>query len=611
MTLPHRGFLLLSLLCAALAYLVLLPGLPGDFVLDDIRNIVENSGIRLQALDLAAVRDAAFSTQFGGTIRTLPTLTFALDYYRGEGLDAGTFKVTNLGIHALTTLALAWFLRSLLQISGVAPARASWAALALALAWALHPLQVSSVLYVVQRMQTLATLFIVLALWAYLQARHAQMKGRSGRTGWMLTALLWVMALGCKEDAVLLPAYLLALELTVLRFRADDPELADNLRRGYLLATAVGAAVYLLVIVPHYWSWNAYSGRNFSSFERLLTQGRVLCIYLWQMIAPSPGHMPFFYDWLQPSRGLLSPWTTVPAWLLLMALLAAAWRVRHSRPLLAFGVLMFFAGHFITSNVIPLELAFEHRNHLPLIGVVLAAGDLLGLAYSRLRMSTRLTAVICALLLTVLATATLVRAQTWHSGLSLAQASTQLTPQSVRAWNFLCVEWYQRGGGANADNPYLDKAIPACEKAAALAPDSVASLTNVLAFKTLQGTADTADWDGYLQRLRRVPMTGENVNSMWVMTSMVRSGIPLDDNGLLAVIDFICSRVRFEPPDDAALGVFVLDYTDQPDRAYPHFERSVQTTPDAAFAAQLTAYLRQQGHSEWADRLQAMPRASQ
>src|SRR3546814_12099131 len=86
-------------------------------------------------------------------------------------------------------------------------------------------------------MQTLSTLLLVLALWVYLQARQAQMEGRSGRTGWMLTGLLWVLAIGCKEDAVLLPAYTLALELTLLRFAAAEPGLARRLRSTYLFAT--------------------------------------------------------------------------------------------------------------------------------------------------------------------------------------------------------------------------------------------------------------------------------------------------------------------------------------------------------------------------------------
>src|SRR3546814_8447978 len=102
----------------------------------------------------------------------------------------------------------------------------------LALAWAAHPLQVSSVLYAVQRFQTMGTLFLVLALWAYLKARQAQIEGRPGRTGLLLALLLWVAAMGCKEDSVLLPAYTLALELTVLRFSANSTRLAGILRRA-------------------------------------------------------------------------------------------------------------------------------------------------------------------------------------------------------------------------------------------------------------------------------------------------------------------------------------------------------------------------------------------
>ena len=61
---------------------------------------------------------------------------------------------------------------------------------ALALAWAAHPLQVSAVLYVVQRIQTMGTLFLVLALWAYLQARQAQIeRGEAEVVGLMADVL--------------------------------------------------------------------------------------------------------------------------------------------------------------------------------------------------------------------------------------------------------------------------------------------------------------------------------------------------------------------------------------------------------------------------------------
>src|SRR5690606_17648355 len=111
----------------------------------------------------------------------------------------------------------------------------------------------------------------------------------------------------------LLPLYLLALELTVLRFRAAKPALAQRLRWVYGALVIVGGLVFFLVIVPHYWHWNLYPGRDFSSVERLLTQGRVLIMYLGQILLPLPSSMTFFYDSLNLSRSLWQPWTTLPA----------------------------------------------------------------------------------------------------------------------------------------------------------------------------------------------------------------------------------------------------------------------------------------------------------
>jgi len=372
-----RPTLFLSLVVAVLAVLVFTPGLPGAFLFDDIPNIVNNRLIHLQSLSLGALLDIVGTPQVSGPMRGLPTLSFALDYWRAGGADPGTFKATNLLIHALTAFALVWFFRRLLQLSGLADKPSTWAAAALALAWAAHPLQVSSVLYVVQRLQTMGTLFLVLALLAYLAARQAQLKGDPSRSGWLLAALAWALALGCKEDSVLLPAYTLALELTVLRFAAADGRTARHLRRAYLLATLAALAFYIFWAVPHYWNWDAYPGRDYSSIERLLTEARVLCLYLWQILLPLPQHMPFYYDWIEPSRSLLQPWTTLPAIALIMGLLALAWRLRHQQPLFALGVFLFFAAHLITSNVVGLELAYEHRNHFALIGAVLAIASVL------------------------------------------------------------------------------------------------------------------------------------------------------------------------------------------------------------------------------------------
>lgn len=607
MPLRHRWFLLSSLLCAILAASLFIPGLGGGFVFDDDPNIVHNYAIHMDTLDVMGLAVAAFSNEPGGITRILPTASFALDYWRGGGLDPAVFKATNIAIHALTTLALAWLFRALLMAAAIPARRVRFAAPALALAWAMHPLQVSSVLYVVQRMQTMATLFLVLALLAYLKARLAQIEGRVGRSGWLLTLVLWLLAIGCKEDAILLPAYALALELTVLRFRAASSELAQRLRLGYTALAALGAVTFLAVVVPHYWSWDPYWSRDFSTPERLLTQARVLTMYLWEIVLPLPRHMPFYYDWLQPSRSLLQPATTLSGLLVVGTLLATAWRLRTHRPLLALGVLLFFAGHFVTSNVVNLELAFEHRNHFALIGIVLAIGDLLALASLRLRPAGEVAVV--TVLLILLGSATVARAMSWSSPLQLARTSTELAPRSARAWNLLSRTYFEMGGEYKPGNHYLGEAIAASDKGDTAAAYATSNLTNLLIFKSLQGSATQADWDRYHARLNHVVMGFENQQALPTIINNFNHDVALDEAGMLKAIDIIAQRGQLKPFEFAGIGYFILTKTHQSDRAYPYFERALQTAPAGdPILAEMTTELKKQGRETWSKKLEALAR---
>jgi len=603
-------FLLFSLIAAILAGLLFASGLPGDFVFDDIPNIVNNEPLKLTTLDLDALHKVIFSYQMSGTMRVLPTLSFALDHWRAGGMDPAAFKLTNIVIHALTTCALAFFLRSLLLISGLGSARARWAALALAFAWAAHPLQVSAVLYVVQRMQTMGTLFLVLALWAYLQARQAQINGQSGRTGLLVAFLMWILAMGCKEDTVLLPAYTLAMELTVLRFRAADTRLATGLRRGYLLATLAGAAGYLFVVVPHYWTSDAYNGRTFSTPERLLTQARVLCMYLWQIIVPLPQHMPFYYDGLQPSRGLLQPWTTLPSIAVVLGLLAAAWRVRLRWPLFALGVFLFFSAHFIASNVVGVELAFEHRNHFALVGAVLAVGCLLAYVANRLHVRPIAGAALCGVMLVALGGATIMRAKSWNGTLTLARTSTEVAPDSARAWVSLCAGYFEAGGRAKPGNPRLDDAIDACTAGSMAAPYSLNSPALLIVLKTLRGDVTPMDWDSFQQRLETVPMTFDNRRAPQILVYHAMNGVKIDRQRLLTALDTLVDRAPLHAMEFASMGYAVMNEFGDPDRAVHHFAKAIENAnPIDPFPQQIQAELIAKGRPDLAEKLRKISEA--
>lgn len=595
-----RWFGALGIACALIAIFVLVPGLTGAFIFDDGPNIVHNAAIHVTSIDAESLQRAAYSFGPGGGSRALAMLSFGLDHWRG-GLDPSVFKTTSLVIHACTVLAMGWFFRSLLVAAGWSGRRSSLGALGLSIAWAVHPLQASSVLYVVQRMQTLATLFLVLALHAYLAARLAQIAGRRSRSAWALTILFGALAFASKEDSVVLPAYLLAMEVTVLRFRGATPHSAAQIHRSWLAIASVGALTYALVAVPHFWSWDSYPGRDYSTAERLLTQPRVLVMYLAQTLVPLPSLLPFYYDWVQPSRSLLDPWTTLPALLTLIILSTAAWVVRGRRPIFSLGIFLFFAGHFVSSNVIGLELAFEHRNHFPLIGVVLAAGDLLALAIDRFRPSARVATTTCLLILALLGGAGYLRAHIWGDPEILATKSTEFAPHSARAWNSLCLLYHELSRGE--PGPLLDKAIETCETGSRL-PHSVTALTNLIVLKAIRGDLQPSDWDRFHQRLRDAAMTPENARALWVILNPAREAAPLDDDEVLEVIKTVTPRIRLRTVESAAIGYYLLGRTSHPEEALPYFTMAVRDSPAGSqFVTDLIGDLRAQGRDEWADTL--------
>lgn len=602
----HR-FLLISLALALLAGWLFTPGLPGAFLFDDIPNIVNNRSIHLTELSAASVMDVLATPQVSGSQRGLPTLTFALDYWRAGGTaDPATFKSTNIFLHALTALTLAWFFRSLLLAAGIPPRRIMWLAPALALAWAVHPLQVSAVLYAVQRLQTMGTFFLILAMLAYLQARRAQIRGDSGRTGLLVAALAWAFALNCKEDTALLPAYTLAIELTVLRFAAAaDVRVQRLLRRGYLLIMMAALAAYCLWFLPNNWQTDAYPGRDFNSTERLLTQARVLCLYLWQIVWPLPANMPFHYDWLQPSRTLLQPWTTLPAIGMIVALLALAWRLRGRQPLFALGVFLFFAAHFIASNVVGLELAYEHRNHFALIGAVLALGSVLGNIGSRWLRHPATQAGACVAVLIALGAATMLRAYDWRDALSQAKASVAAAPTSPRAWITLCDTLVEIGGGMTAGNPHLGDAIAACSSGADADASSLNNLALLMVLKSVSGKITPQDWQRFQQRLGSARMSWDNIRAPLILTHYAGLGVKLDKEQLLLALATLDRRAELRPSTLLLIGDAIRDTLGDPDQAMPYYFKIVDAIgPEDPFVRQLGAELRAKGRQDLANTLE-------
>ncbi|MGC1549936.1 MAG: hypothetical protein WA777_15545, partial [Rhodanobacter sp.] len=429
-TLPALGLL-------ALITLVFWPALSGGFVFDDYPIFAENPIIHVTGWHWQAWQQI-WAWSHINIQRPLAMLSYALNYALGSGTWG--FKATNLAIHLLNTVLLLLLTRRLLSAGwsscsdkdvDIQRRHTDYWALGIATAWAIHPLQISAVMYVVQRMELMGFTFTLLALLAYWHVRQQQLTGQRSWPYLLLCSALTVIGYYFKETAVLVPGYALLLELTVLRFAADRPLLGRTWKITYAIGCLMALTVFVFYLLPHYATTAAYDGRDYTAWQRELTQLRVLPMYLGWCVLPLPDQLHFYYDNYVASSGLLHPITTLLGGLLLLCLLGLAIAMRHRRPLLALGIGWFFMAHALTSSPLPLELVFEHRNYPALFGVLLAVTDLLWLATRHLH--PRLPAILASIFILNLGFLTALRAATWSSPLQLATALADSNPGSMRA----------------------------------------------------------------------------------------------------------------------------------------------------------------------------------
>jgi len=462
-----------SVLLTVLAYL---PGLPGSFVFDDTGAIANNPALHLDTLDYASLARAVFSAPVGGLLRPISTTSFALEAYL-FGISPGHFKFTNICIHLMVGLAL-WFLaRELFRAYRSATGKAiddsdiAWASLVACTLWLVHPLNLTSVLYVVQRENSLSALFTALAILSYLVGRRGAAPHRHLLV-WLVTPLLICAGALCKENAVLAPVYILVIEFTLLDFPQNDVK-ARRETFGFFtvfLCLPLLVAGGLLVLRPS--SFLAgYSIRDFTLYERLISESRILLDYLRWMAVPDLRQLGLFHDDIVPSRGLLHPATTLPSVLAILALLTAAIWSRKRAPLLSFGIMWFFAGQLLESTLLPLELAYEHRNYLPLFGICIGVtGAFLfwAMESKQLRMAKALPITF----ILIFAVATAARAMDWHDELAFARSESRHHPHSARALAEL--QWsYVNYVAATGDTQLIPLAIDAAERSKSADPGSI------------------------------------------------------------------------------------------------------------------------------------------
>jgi protein O-mannosyl-transferase len=367
-----RGGIWLAVACLVAAILAAYHNsFSGPFIFDDGPAILGNPTIRHLSAPVAVLSPPRERGQTVGG-RPLVNLSLAINYALG-GEEVRGYHAFNLGVHLLAALAFFGLARrTLLQpalIGRFGPA-ATPLALAMALLWAVHPLQTEAVAYVIQRAESLMGLFYLLTLYCFVRAAEADAGATEPATarryhGWLLAAAAaCLLGMATKEVMVSAPLLVLLYDRT---FVAGSWREAWARRRGFYLGLA---ATWLLlgwlVLGTANRGGTAGLGTGDSPWTYVLTQNRALLLYLRLAFWPRPLVLDYGTD-------LMGRWTEAlpfaPVVVLLLAgTLVALWRWP------AVGLLgaWFFAILAPSSSFVPIAVQpiAEHRMYLPLAAVI-------------------------------------------------------------------------------------------------------------------------------------------------------------------------------------------------------------------------------------------------
>jgi protein O-mannosyl-transferase len=525
------------------------PGLSGGFLFDDYPNIVDNHDLQISRFDVPSLAGAALSSPSSEFRRPLASLSFALNYL-ATGMDPYGMKLTNLVIHLLNGLLLFILTRQLIALASPTEDpkrnRNEFVALLVVAAWLVMPINVTAVLYVVQRMESMANLFVVLGLIGYVASRKAMQQAsskelQSAEWKWFLLAatsitLPTAMGLLAKETAVMLPLYALTIEWILFGFRRKQCPASQDANRSldkrvitlYALVLCLPMALGLIWLVPQVLRPESWITRNFTLHTRLLSEARIVVDYIGWTLLPTPQALSFYHDDFVVSQGLLSPFTTLISILTLIGLIWIAVWLRIRKPLISLGVFLFLGCQLLTATILPLELVYEHRNYFASFGLALAVIPLLAtpvLSTPRSRNAFILPRItLLGGLILLWGCETTITATDWSSPLRLAQALADRAPNSPRA-QYELGRTYIIYSHYDPHSLFTTLAYPALEKAASL-PDSSILPEQALIFMNARMRLPLKEqwWDSMVNKLKARKATVQDESSLSSLVQCVREG---------------------------------------------------------------------------------------
>lgn len=433
--------------------------------------------------------------------RQFVDLTFVVNHLL-HGQQVFGYHLVNVAVHLTAALALYGLVYSALTalaISFPSPDGQQFDELqfirhfvpfSTALIFVCHPIQTQAVSYIVQRYASMAALFYLCSVLAFIRARSAAI---SGRTRWrigllsILSLISGVVALRCKETSYTLPIMLMVVEMFLFRGRLLRNKTFVGCLAALLLAIPIiriaqqglGGLEDLFFTIQH----ATKEELTYSRSDYLLTQFRVVVSYLRLLVAPI--NLNLDYD--VPLQRSLFTLPVISSLMLHLALLSSALVLffRSSRllseknvflgiclRLISLGIVWFYLALSVESSIVPiLDVMFEHRLYLPSGGAFLVMTTLTATLVAGRRSWRMASWAVLATVCCVLSIATIQRNRIWNSDLLLWEDTAAKSPNKPRVLANLTAAYLNTG--------MPEKAVPLLLRTIELSPGFTDPLNNL------------------------------------------------------------------------------------------------------------------------------------
>lgn len=398
-----------------------------DFVHYDDRNyIMDNANIKAGFHWDGIVW--AFTSLFAYNWHPLTWLSLMLDYQL-YGTRAGGYHATNVLIHLLNTLLL--FLIFGKMTGGL------WKSGFVAALFAVHPLHVESVAWIMERKDVLSTMFWLLAVgWYAAYTRHPSFIRYGG------VFISFVLGLMSKPMLVTLPFVLLLLDYWPLgRFQAGDLVGSRRLIIEKIPLFALSAVSGAITIYAQGQSGALQSFAAFPFSDRLvnamISYGGYVAKMLW------PVNLSFFYPY-PPSFSL---WAIVLSMLFLISASLLSVRFLRKAPYLSVGWLWYLISMLPVSGLFQtgVQAMADRYTYIPLIGLFMVTAWGIPDLLERHPLKKFIMAASAAIVLPILVIQTYHQTGVWQNSRTLFEHALAVTEGNDVAHNNLGRYLMERG----------------------------------------------------------------------------------------------------------------------------------------------------------------------